>query len=35
MGNIPGMSLLTGGMGSKANPAPVGAESWKVVYFEK
>ena len=27
MGNIPGMSLLTGGMGSKANPAPVGAES--------
>lgn len=26
-GNIPGMSLLTGGMGSKANPAPVGAES--------
>jgi hypothetical protein len=27
MGNIPGMSLLTGGMGSKSNPAPVGAES--------
>jgi hypothetical protein len=27
MGSIPGMSLLTGGFGSKSNPAPVGAES--------
>lgn len=27
MGNIPGMSLLTGGFGAKSNPAPVGAES--------
>lgn len=27
MGNIPGMSLLTGGMGSKSSPSPVGAES--------